>query len=66
MNKIAKQVHLANARIAMHAAGAKFDPVRKAYRARTIGDAEFLAAQREYKAAEAAFDLVWGLYSENG
>jgi hypothetical protein len=51
---------------AVCAAGAKFQPVRRAYHARQIGDAEFLAAQAEYKAAEAAFDVAYDKFNVNG
>lgn len=37
---------------------AKFNAVRDAYRARTVGDAEFLAARAEFDKANAAFDLA--------
>lgn len=41
---------------AHNAAFAKFDAVRDAYRARTVGDAEFLTARAEYDAATAVYD----------
>jgi hypothetical protein len=44
---------------AMSAAGAKFTAVTEAYRARTIGDAEFLAARAEYEAIEAVYDAAY-------
>lgn len=37
----------------------KFDAVRKAYRAREVGDAEFLAAKAEYDAATAIYDAAF-------
>lgn len=36
-----------------------FMNAQDAYRARTIGDAEFLAAKAEYKKSEAAFDAAF-------
>lgn len=48
------------AAIAAHdAAQRKFDAVLQAYRARTVGDDEFLAARREYGAATAVFDVAF-------
>lgn len=46
---------------AVNAAYAVYDKVRQAYRAQTIGDAEFLEAQKVYRAAEAAFDAAFAL-----
>jgi hypothetical protein len=43
---------------AVKAAADKFRPVRDAYFARKIDDAEFLAARAEYTAAQAAFDAA--------
>ena len=40
-------------------ATAKFHAVRDAYRARQVGDAEFLAARKEYRAATAQFDAAF-------
>lgn len=40
-------------------ASAKFAAVTADYRAMKIGDAEFLAAQAEHKAACAAFDIAF-------
>jgi hypothetical protein len=37
----------------------KYEIARNAYRARTIGDAEFLAARKEYAEAQAAFDVAY-------
>jgi hypothetical protein len=37
----------------------KFDAVRTAYRACKVGDAEFLAAKKEYDAATEAFDAAY-------
>jgi head-tail adaptor len=45
--------------IASREAFAKFDAARKAYRARQIGDAEFLAAKAEYAESEKAFDIAF-------
>lgn len=44
---------------AIKAADAVFHPVRDAYRARKVSDAEFLAAQAAHKVAEAAFDVAF-------
>lgn len=44
------------AKAEMDAAFAVYDVAVKAYRAREIGDAEFLAARAIYKTAEAKFD----------
>jgi len=44
---------------ASRAAYTKFDAVRRNYRAQKIGDAEFLAAKREYDAAFADFDAAY-------
>jgi hypothetical protein len=41
---------------AHNAAYAKFDAIRSEYRARKVGDAEFLAARAEYVAATAIYD----------
>lgn len=38
---------------------AKFHAVRDAYRARTVGDAEFLAAKKEYEAATKVYDAAF-------
>jgi outer membrane protein TolC len=49
---------------ARHAANAAFkiySPIRDAYRAGKISDAEFLAAQKTYFAAEALFDAAYAL-----
>ena len=40
-------------------ASKKFSVVTAAYRARKIGDAEYLAARREHDAAMEAFDLAY-------
>lgn len=40
-------------------AAAKFDIARTAYRALKIGDAEFLAAKKEYDAATKAYDVAF-------
>lgn len=40
-------------------ASAKFRAVQLAYRSRQIGDAEFLAAQAEYKKSEVEFDAAF-------
>jgi len=45
--------------LAHDAAFAKYRVVRDAYRARTVGDAEFLAARAEYDAATEAFDVAF-------
>lgn len=37
----------------------KFQQVTVSYRNQTIGDEEYLAARKEYKAAEATFDQVY-------
>lgn len=37
----------------------KFNVVRDAYRARTVGDAEFLAARVEYEEATKLFDAAF-------
>ena len=37
---------------------AEYEPIRAAYRAREVGDAEFLAAKAKYQAALDAFDKV--------
>jgi hypothetical protein len=47
------------ARDAMRAANAAFDKVTRAYRARQIGDAEYLAARRVWEAAEDVFDAAY-------
>ena len=48
------------AAIAAHnAAFAKFDAVRTAYRARKVGDAEFLAAKKAYEVATKAYDAAF-------
>lgn len=39
-------------------ASATFSAAQDAYRARTIGDAEFLAARAEFKAADAVMDAA--------
>ena len=44
---------------AIKAADAVFHPVRDAYRAGKVSDAEFLAAQAAHKVAEAAFDVAF-------
>ena len=44
-----------------NAASKKFAIAQAAYRARTIGDAEFLAAKREHDAASKAFDAAYSL-----
>jgi hypothetical protein len=41
------------------AAFRKFDAVRADYRARKVGDDEFLAAKKEYDAATAAYDAAY-------
>jgi hypothetical protein len=46
----------AEAIAAHNAAFAKFDAVRSDYRAMKVGDAEFLAAKKEYDAATAVYD----------
>ncbi len=40
------------------AAFAEFDAVRRRYRARQCGDAEFLAAKKIFDAAQAALDIA--------
>lgn len=50
---------------AQRAASARFYIAQKAYRARTIGDAEFLAARAEYDASEVAFSKARGEYPES-
>lgn len=37
----------------------KYNAVRDAYRARTVGDAEFLAAREAYMLAQEAFDAAF-------
>jgi hypothetical protein len=44
---------------AVREATAKFNAVTKAYRARTIGDDEFLAAKAKYNEAEKVFDVAF-------
>ena len=47
---------------AYRVAHAKFTAIRDAYRARKIGDAEFIAGAREFDAARDAwdrFDIAW-------
>jgi hypothetical protein len=46
----------AEALTAHNAAFAKFDAVRTAYRALNVGDADFLAAKKEYDAATKVYD----------
>ena len=40
-------------------ASAEFTKAQIAYRAKQIGDAEFLAARAEFKASEVAFDAAF-------
>ena len=48
--------HYEEERAHYNAAFAKFDAVRNQYRARQCEDAEFLAAKKEFAAAQAALD----------
>lgn len=41
------------------AASAKFAAAQDAYRARTIGDAEFIAARKAHQVALAVWELEW-------
>lgn len=50
-----------NARIKVNAASAVFMAVQMKYRARTIGDDEFLAAKAVYNEAEKEFDAAFAL-----
>ena len=45
-------------------ASRKFRKAQMAYRARTIGDTEFLAAQALHNAAQKAFDVAFAKESE--
>jgi hypothetical protein len=45
--------------LAHSAAFATYRVVRDAYQARTVGDAEYLAARAKYDAATKAFDLAY-------
>lgn len=47
-------------------AGKKFDAARKAFRDKSIGDEEFLAAMREYNQAEKDFDVAFSEEQERG
>jgi len=56
----AKMIADYQAAVLVHnAAFEKFRVVRDAYRARTIGDVEFLAAKAEYDAATKSFDAAF-------
>jgi hypothetical protein len=44
---------------AHNVAFAKFDAIRKAYRALEVGDAEFLAAKAEYEEATKVYDAAF-------
>ena len=50
-----------DARQAANAAFKVYEPIRDAYRAGKLSDAEFLAAQKTYYAAEALFDAAYAL-----
>ena len=47
------------ARAEANAAGQAFAAAQAAYRARRIGDDEFLAARAAFNAANAAYDVAW-------
>ena len=49
----------------VRAAQERFNIVRDAYRARKIGDAEFLAAREEMTKANAAFDIAFAEEANN-
>jgi outer membrane protein TolC len=54
-----------DARQAANAAFKVYAPIRDAYRAGKLSDAEFLAAQKAYFAVEALFDAAYALEVAN-
>ncbi len=57
--------HYEEERAHYNAAFAKFDAVRNQYRARQCEDAEFLAAKKEFAAAQAALDEFFEVHDDD-